>query len=336
MKISSTIIRITLPAILLCLTVPIAIGSPDKERVLYDHHAHILSPDLVRDWKSLGVPFSRPDEFYSALPPDLSAGRVKRAFALSMAYLYGSRWFGELKLSPEKELEAVRRENDFVAGVLKAEPKKLVGFCSANPSRDYALEEFKRCTKLPGMRGVKLHLLNSGVNTGDKEHLSRLRSVLAWAEEERVPMMIHLNAYDPAGASEMALAFAKELAAVPKLEVYIAHLGGSGGYSDRGRKILRAFFERIKEDEKLAAMDLKFEISAVVLTEVSEEVEPPTNEQLKLLAGDLREVGLDRVVFGTDHPSFSAEAYRKTLREKLPLKPEEIDRIFANRGRAMK
>lgn len=323
-------------AIAIWLLVPLVSGTPHKERALFDHHAHILSPDLIRDWKSLGVPFSRSDQFYSSLPKDVAEGRVTKAFALSMAYLYGSEWFGALKLSPEDELAAVRRENDFVAGVVKAHPDKLVGFCSANPARDYALEEFKRCTRLPGMKGVKLHLLNSGVSVVNEAHLAKLRQLLKWAEKERVPMMIHLNAYDPAGPSEMANAFAKELAAVKDLEAYIAHLGGSGGYSDRGRKILRAFVDRIGEDESLRKMDLRFEISAVVLTEVSEEVEPPTEEQLKLLADDLRELGLERVVFGTDHPSFSADAYRKTLREKLPLKPLEIDKILANRGGAMK
>ncbi|QQS42895.1 MAG: amidohydrolase family protein [Acidobacteriota bacterium] len=325
-----------LPALLVCLTVPLVSGTPNEETALFDHHTHILSPDLIRDWKSLGVPFSRPDEFYSSLPKDVSEGRVKKAFALSMAYLYGSEWFGALKFSPEKELEAVRRENDFVAGIVKSNPKKLVGFCSANPAKDYALNEFKRCTAKPEMEGVKLHLLNSMVSVGSEEHMARLRALFAWAEKERVPMMIHLNAYDPAGPSEMANAFAKELAGYPDLEVYIAHLGGSGGYSDRGRKILRAFVERLKKDEAFAAMDLRFEISAVVLTEVSEEVEPPTDDQLKLLAEDLSELGLERIVFGTDHPSFSADAYRKTLREKLPLKEAEIEKILANRGRAMK
>ncbi|MCO6511379.1 MAG: amidohydrolase family protein [Aridibacter famidurans] len=325
-----------LPAVLVCLTVPLVSGTPDKDRLLFDHHTHILSPDLIRDWKSLGIPFSRPDEFYTSLPKDVAEGRVKKAFALSMAYLYGSEWFGALKLTPEKELEAVRRENDFVAGIVKSNPKKLVGFCSANPARDYALDEFKRCTAKPEMKGVKLHLLNSGISVGNESHLAKLRQLLKWAEKERAPMMIHLNAYDPAGPAEMANAFAKELAAFPELEVYIAHLGGSGGYSDRGRKILRAFVERIKEDRKLRKMHLKFEISAVVLTEVSEEVEPPTEEQLKLLAADLRELGLERIVFGTDHPSFSADAYRKTLRDKLPLERAEIDGILANRGRAMK
>jgi len=31
---------------------------------IVDHHVHVLGPDVLRDWKSLGVPFSRPDPVY--------------------------------------------------------------------------------------------------------------------------------------------------------------------------------------------------------------------------------------------------------------------------------
>lgn len=30
---------------------------------LYDHHVHVLSPRLIADWKSLGMEFSRSDEY---------------------------------------------------------------------------------------------------------------------------------------------------------------------------------------------------------------------------------------------------------------------------------
>ncbi|REJ79382.1 MAG: hypothetical protein DWQ47_01180 [Acidobacteria bacterium] len=307
-----------------------------SEPTLFDHHVHLLSPDLVKDWKSLGVPFSRPDEFYSAVPKDVAEGRVKKAFVLSMAYLYGSDWFAELKFGPKKELESVRRENDFIANVVASNSEKLIGFCSVNPQKEYAFEELERCSRKKGMKGVKLHLLNSGVELGDNGHISGLRKIFGWAERDRVPLMIHLNAYDPMGPSEMAEAFANLLAAFPDLEVYIAHLGGSGGYSERGRKILRAFVDRIAKDKSFSTMNINFEISAVVLLLESDGVEPPSEEQLALLTNDLRDLGLERIVFGTDHPSFAAGHYLETLRDKLGLNTAEIETIISNKGALMK
>jgi predicted TIM-barrel fold metal-dependent hydrolase len=79
-----------------------------------------------------------------------------------------------------------------------------------------------------------------------------------------------------------------------------------------------------------------FELSAVVLTESSEGVEPPGAERLRQLAADLREVGLDRVLFGSDHPVFNAQEYARTLRHKLNMSKEEAQQILGNEAAVLK
>jgi predicted TIM-barrel fold metal-dependent hydrolase len=56
-------------------------------------------------------------------------------------------------------------------------PNRLVGFCSFNPLKDYAVEELNRCSKLSGMIGLKLHFGNSRVDIRRPDHLEKLRAV---------------------------------------------------------------------------------------------------------------------------------------------------------------
>ena len=150
-------------------------------------------------------------------------------------------------------------------------------------------------------------------------------------------MTVHLNAWDQAGPAQMVKILLDELVAPnPGLEIYIAHMGGSGAYTDRGREILRAFAAELGSNERLSNTNVYFELSAVVLAEPSEGVQPPTEADLNALAEDIRKVGVERIVFGSDHPSFSSEVYRKTLIDRLPLGEKELDKILGRKGLSMK
>jgi predicted TIM-barrel fold metal-dependent hydrolase len=300
-------------------------------RALYDHHIHVLSPHLVSDWKSLGVPFSRPDSFYSSASSLFEEGKLSRGMVLSMAYLYGCRQFGRLKLSIESERERVRRENDFVASVVRGSPDRLAGFVSVNPLRPYALAEIRRGLADLKMKGIKLHFLNSGVDLVNKTHLERLKEVFALAQDLGVPLLIHLNAVDEgSGVKGVEILLRELIAGYPKTEIYIAHLGGYGGYSTQTEEVLNAFIHHLSQDAALKDRQILFDLSAVVLKEASEGVQPPDEERLKRLASDLRRLGLHRVLFGSDHPVFDPQEYARTLLGKLRLKEDEVQQILSN------
>ena len=58
-----------------------------------DGHVHILSPELIKVWKGMGIPFSRPDEYYSDIETILR-NMGERIDLVSMAHVYSSEEFG--------------------------------------------------------------------------------------------------------------------------------------------------------------------------------------------------------------------------------------------------
>jgi hypothetical protein len=115
-------------------------GCPAPEGIdtahLVDHHVHLLSPGLLRDWKSLGVNFSRPDSMYVSAasllgnPAATGSGptaRLAGAVLLPMAHLYGrSDIRGPLRLTLAAEQAAVQRENDHVAAEAARYPGRAI------------------------------------------------------------------------------------------------------------------------------------------------------------------------------------------------------------------
>lgn len=91
----------------------------------------------------------------------LDAEGIKRAVVLSTAYWYGRG--AETKSTPD-EYAQVRRENDWVAQQVARYPARLVGFCSFNPLKNYAIEELNRCANSGRLQKTLLHtLVESGV-----------------------------------------------------------------------------------------------------------------------------------------------------------------------------
>lgn len=300
-------------------------GAATVAAVPVDHHVHILSPELVRDWKSLGVPFSKPDSAYVSAAPLLGAERVGRAVLLPMAHLYGRREFREaLGLSEAEEYEAVRRENDHVAREAERWPGRAVAFCSVDFRRPYAWEEIHRCHRELGSAGIKLHLASAGADLRDGGQLARLARIAAWAEEEGLALTIHFDPQRRGLEVEDVERFIDEvLAPVPELVVCIAHLGGSGGYGGWTRSVYRTFRRWLDEEAArgVARSGVFFDIAGVWLEEESEGVPPSTEEDVAALRDDLERWGLERLVFGSDYPVFDPPAYAGALRGVLGLSP---------------
>ena len=74
-------------------------------------------------------------------------------------------------------------------------PERLVGFCSINPLRDYALDEIARCGKDERLhRGLKLHFGNSDVDFSNRAHVTRLKAVFGLANRQRMAIVVHMRA----------------------------------------------------------------------------------------------------------------------------------------------
>lgn len=331
------------PAGLLLLA---ACGAPDSADTsrLVDHHVHLLSPALVKDWKSLGVNFSRPDSVYtsaSALLGDTAiadggpARQVAGAVLIPMAHLYGRQDIrGPLRLSLAAEQAAVRRENDYVAAEAARFPDRAIALCGVDFLRPYAWSEVQRCRAELQSPGIKLHLASAGANLGYASHLAALRRYAELASADSLILFVHFDPQNNRGnLADIRRFIAEVLQPFPDLTVVIAHLGGSGGFDAWTRAIFETFTTWL--DEEAAAgrprTGVHFDISAVWLARDSEGMPRSTKQDAEALAAELARVGVGRLLFGSDAPVFIPGPYAAAFRRQAALSAEAWDSLARNR-----
>ena len=298
-----------------------------------DHHVHILSPQLVADWKSLGVPFSRPDSLYTSASSlfEGDGAIVDRAVLVPMAHLYGMADFREaMKLSPKEEAARVRGENEHVAREAARYHGRAVALCSVAIHRPYADQEIQFCLDSLHSAGLKFHLAASGTDLTDETHLDRLTGLFHMAQAESLPVLLHLDPQQRGlEVSDVERFVTRVLNPHPNLELYLAHLGGSGGFGAWTQSVLLVFREWMDQHPDRPVF---VEVSAALLEEESEGVPASTLEEGRALGEALRAVGLDRVVFGSDYPVFDPRRYSAALAGRTGLSAREVRSILANRG----
>ncbi|HEX7707232.1 MAG TPA: amidohydrolase family protein [Thermoanaerobaculia bacterium] len=339
MRFQAIVLALLIPAGIACQTDPSRGESGDHAPVpsaavdatIRDHHVHLLSPGLVRDWKGLGVPFSRPDDAYTSYATIRSArGRVNDAVLVPMAHFYGNEEFRMgLKLTLEEERARARGENDHVAAEARTAGDGTVAFCSVDYLRPYAWEEIRRCHSELGSPGLKLHLASAGTDLRSEKHLDLLTEIAKWAADERVTLLIH---FDPQrrgiNVDDVERFIQRVIEPHPTLVSVIPHLGGSGGYGRWTQSVFGVFSDWAARNPDHR---IYFDISAAVLESESEGVPASTEEELTLFAASLRRAGFDRLLFATDYPLTTADRYATFLRNRAGLTEEELARLMANR-----
>lgn len=252
------------------------------------------------------------------LVQQLDEAGIGRAVVLSVAY-----WFGAPQFELENELARVRAENDWTARQVARYPDRLVGFCSFNPLEDYALEELERCAGELGLRGLKLHFGSSDVDVLDSEHLERVRAVFAAANRLRLPIVVHSRARSAREyGREHALTFVNQiLPAAPDVPVQIAHLWGGARFSPPA---LQLFAEAVAVGNP-RTRNLYFDVTDIMRAIVD------SDEALTTVAARIREIGTDRILWGSDtSPPLPAPREAWLEFQALPLTDEEFRSIANN------
>ncbi len=327
---------------LLCCAIPIfaqsaaADSSPSTPtlQAAADHHVHMLSTKLIADWKSLGMPFSRTDEHYNDPAVILEKMGIQQACVVSMAHLYSSRWFGRIVEKEEQEIEFVTAENDYIVRSVGKFPDRLVGYYSLHPTRDHIVRLRDQYRNQPGMIGWKMHLPACGVDLGNPDELKKLQEVFAWCSENQQSILIHLFSGDE--PIHLAERFWTLVEPHPELEVILAHCGTSGGYNDLPHALLSGFQALVERNPKFAQAPVFFDLSGAVLLTETEGLAPTSDDNCRRLATTMRTVGLNRFLYASDYPVFSATDISKMLQEKLELTKPEIEQILSNRSRALR
>jgi uncharacterized protein len=312
---------------------------------LADHHAHLQSPTAARllnegashaSHGRAGAEEEKPSTA-SELIVQLDAAGIRRSVALSDAYRLGSPF-----VHVSHEAAAVDAENEWTLRQVQVYPDRLVGFCSVNPIRPYALASIEHCAAIGLRGGLKLHLANATFRFDDPAQVEQLRKVFAAAERLRMPVLIHLRteeAWD--GRHNVQVFMEKVLPSASHVPVQIAHLGGWGGYDQATDDTLSAFAKACEEHPD-GCRNLYLDISAVVLSQAYARAAPGSDERLlwdaqkdfadapERLATGLRRIGLSRILFGTDWPNETAGNCIDALRHGLRLSPAEVSQIFRN------
>lgn len=299
----------------------IASGAEERlPRPVVDHHQHLFRNGLPRAASNAG-PFGA-----ERLIRYLDEAGIKKAVVLSLAYQVGNP---NRPASAGDEYEQVRAENDWTRAQVALRPDRLVGFCSFNPLKAYALQELQRCAQDPYLKtGIKLHLGNSDVQLDNRDHVKRLREVFAAADRAGMALVLHMrpsvNMRRPFGATQARIFLDEVLPAARNVPVQLAHLTGAGGFDDPAvDEALEVFVQAIAAGDP-RMKNVLFDISGIAGI---------GNWKAKgeRIATRIRQLGLSRVLYGSDgavpgnSPREAWEAFRQ-----LPLTDAEFRAIAAN------
>ena len=251
-----------------------------------------------------------------AVIKELDEAGIGKAMVLSVAYWFGSEFRG---LEGETEHRLVRAENDWAASQAERYPDRLISACSVNPLAPYALDEVRRCGQSKRHRALKLHLGNSSVDLRKPEHSEAVGAVFAEANRHKLGIIVHLwtdPSFETEGAAHAAAFLQHVLPKAPNSAVQIAHMAGGGRATQPALKVLA---DAITANDP-RTRNLYFDVATLV------DGETPAN--LKLDAERMRQIGMKRILFGSDTriPSLTGWASLHAL----PLTEEEFRTIAAN------
>jgi predicted TIM-barrel fold metal-dependent hydrolase len=247
----------------------------------------------------------------------LDAAHIKRAVVLSVGY-----WFDSSTRPFVRSAAAMQAENTWTAEQAARFPDRLVAFCSLNPVSDAAAAAMRHCIADKRFKGVKLHLANSRVDLLNADHVQRTREVFAAANRARLPIVVHVRNGDSYGAREARVFLEQLLTAAPDIPVQIAHLWGGANFS---ADALAVYAEAVAA-RRAATRRLYFDVSDAALV-------ASTPELAQVVADRIRQIGLDRIVYGSDaafgnhpDPGGSWAAFHKGI----PLSAAEFEWIAHN------
>jgi len=298
-----------------------------------DHHIHIRSEAgtdaLVRILEKVrnrtGVEI-RPSTDADLVIGLLDSAGVRKAALLSTAYFFEM---------PEVEFDSARiktrRENEYVARQAALYPDRLAAFCGLNPLAGYALEEVERCGTDGRVEGIKLHFANSDVDLRNREHVKQVAAVFEAANRLDLALVVHLWTRNPDyGRRDVELFVEEILPAATDVAVQIAHLGGPSGFGAATDSASAAFADAIANDNP-ALENIWFDLAAVPADPgraESEEQQAAIREANRELARRIRQIGPERVLWGTDWIAGPVRMYTAQA-HSIPL-PEDLLRILGS------
>lgn len=289
-----------------------------------DAHAHSASAVLLAYRAATGVTegHESPTDG-AALIRRMDADGVRRAFVLSTAYQMAADAYGP-RTSEAAEYARVRFDNDFTAAECARYRDRLVPFLSVNPKRGYAVDEVDRCVEQK-MRGLKLHLWNSLVDTRQAADLAALRRVVERAAYHRLPVVAHIlvGAVPNYGPDDTERFVREIIMPFDTLQISVAHLAGAGGFGVQQQACFERLIALCGPDTPYASR-VWTDLAAIVTSRSSA-------DETRRLGELLPRWGLHRVLWGSDNLDGALEL----MRTQWPLDAAAWRPIAEQRGTAL-
>jgi predicted TIM-barrel fold metal-dependent hydrolase len=276
----------------------------------------------AESWENRVPPLQRAhtaEEFIA----ELDDAGIRHGVVLSSGFVFGA--------TPSQEDYAkVRAENDWTAQQAALYPERLVAFCGINPLQSYGVTEVERCAGLSSVKGIKLHFANDGIDLRQPDHVEKVRRVFAAANAAGLHIVAHVS--NPAGMSDSAVAgeqgrafLTQVLPVATDVTVQIPHVTGDTGWTPEADETFELFASAIRDGAPGTA-NLFFDISGTILAGSSA-------ASLEMLANRMRQVGLERFLFGSDRSGARNPPPQDALNnaKRLPLSSEEFAQFFDNR-----
>lgn len=248
----------------------------------------------------------------------LDESDILKGVVLSSAYLYG---LASLKLSPPEVALWTRRENEFTAAEVAKFSDRLVGFLSVDPLQPSSIDELRHWRGSRELVGLKLHLTASAINVRNEHHRESVSRVVEEAAAQGLPMVIHIGGgtFD---ASDADIFIQTILPNAGPSQVQIAH--AAGGYplvADNHVLVLQVFANYIEQDDPITRQ-VFFDLSYVPAAEEDKET-------VLALAREIRRIGIDRFLFGSDFNVLAPVAEIAAI-QRLELSDEEEAHLRTN------
>ena len=199
---------------------------------------------------------------------------VDKTIIFDVDYDYG---MGDPKVSFEERI-------DFYVGAVKKHPDRLYGLFAIDPRRPKAVELTEKAIKEQGMIGIKIHP-STGFKSNDKECFP----IYELAGALNLPIMFHSGGTpaSPGWDSSRPVWIAEAAFMFPEVKMVIAHLGGDWwNEAVMGCKMLANVYVDVSSWQLLFRRD--------------------SQQFYRWLRDIIDEVGVDRVLWGTDGPTLHA------------------------------
>lgn len=262
------------------------------------------------------VPRPIPPNRYQGTTADELIAVMDRAGVQRSVVLSEGFWADGPLLVVSDPYERMVAENEWTAQEVSRYPNRLIAFCSFNPVAEHSQRAFDSCASNAVFRGLKFSFAMSAVDLKNPEHLRRVTEVFAAANRRGLPIVVHLRGGDDYGRDHVRLFLDQVMAAAPDITVQIAHLWGGEAYSEEA---LAALAEAVETGHP-GTRNLYFDIAESTLNQPA--------STLDILAQRIRQIGPERILFGTDGMD-PALAWR-SFRGGVPLTEAEFAIISQN------